>query len=66
MDIQKQLSKWKIENIVWNAIGIFSFVYMLNLGFGVVEISPDNVPLVGHIDEFVASYFIIETAKRSR
>lgn len=32
-------------------LGIFSVLYLLNFSFGVVEFLPDNLPLIGNIDE---------------
>jgi len=32
-----------------------SLLYLINFGAGVVEIIPDNLPIVGNLDEVVAS-----------
>ncbi|MGB0925364.1 MAG: DUF1232 domain-containing protein [Minisyncoccia bacterium] len=34
--------------------GIVGVIYVLNFGFGVVELLPDALPFVGHIDEAAA------------
>lgn len=44
--------------IVWVA-GAVSALYLLNLGFGIVELIPDNLPFFGNIDEFAASIFTL-------
>lgn len=37
---------------------IISFAFLLNLSFGLLEI-PDNLPILGNIDEVVASAFLL-------
>lgn len=37
------------------ALGV---VYLLNPGMGIIEFIPDNLPLIGNIDEGVASFLI--------
>lgn len=41
---------------------IISSVYLLNFTLGIVEL-PDNLPIVGHIDEFAASLLLISSLK---
>ena len=36
-------------------IGAAAGLYLLNMTFGIVEVLPDNMPLVGNIDEGVAA-----------
>ncbi|MBI1320353.1 MAG: hypothetical protein GC168_15605 [Candidatus Hydrogenedens sp.] len=43
--------------IVAGTTALISFVWMLNLGFGVAEI-PDFLPFVGNIDEGAASWLL--------
>lgn len=35
--------------------GLLSALYLANIGAGIVEIIPDNIPAAGNIDEFIAS-----------
>ena len=35
--------------------GIISVLYILNITFGVVEFLPDNIPIIGNIDEALAT-----------
>ena len=37
---------------------LFSLVYIINPTFGVFEILPDNLPVVGNIDEAGVTYFL--------
>ncbi len=32
-------------------LGVISVLYLLNIGVGVFELIPDNLPLVGNLDE---------------
>ena len=41
------------------ASGILSVLYILNPGFGVFDIIPDNLPIIGNLDEGAAAYVII-------
>ena len=44
-------------------LGVIGAIYLLNFTFGIVEILPDNLPLVGNIDEGVASLLVIAALK---
>lgn len=39
--------------------GFLSFLYLVNPTFGVFEFLPDNIPLVGNIDEATASMVLL-------
>ena len=41
--------------------GLLSGLYLLNIGAGIVEIIPDNIPIAGNLDEFVASLILINS-----
>ncbi len=32
-------------------IGVIALLYLLNIGMGLIEIIPDNIPFVGNLDE---------------
>lgn len=38
-------------------------LYLLNPGFGVFELLPDNLPLVGNIDEAGATLILLNTVR---
>jgi uncharacterized membrane protein YkvA (DUF1232 family) len=40
-------------------LGIISVIYLLNITFGVVEFLPDNLPIVGNIDEALITAILI-------
>lgn len=35
-------------------LGVFSFIYLLNPTAGFFELIPDNIPLIGNLDEAAA------------
>lgn len=39
--------------------GIFSVLYILNPGAGVFELIPDNIPIVGNLDEATAVMILL-------
>ncbi len=41
--------------------GLLSGLYLLNIGAGIVEIIPDNLPGVGNLDEFGASLIFLNS-----
>ena len=41
------------------ASGLLSALYILNPGFGIFELIPDTIPIIGNLDEGAAAYVII-------
>lgn len=39
-------------------LGILSGIYMFLPNSGLIELSPDALPFVGHVDELAATYFL--------
>ena len=48
-----------MKKIVIIFIGIFSALYLLNPSAGIFEILPDNIPLIGNLDEATATTLLI-------
>ena len=48
-----------LKTFVVLATGIFAGLYLLNIGFGVAELSPDNFPLIGNLDEAAATLLVL-------
>ncbi|MCX6854234.1 MAG: DUF1232 domain-containing protein [Verrucomicrobia bacterium] len=48
-----------IRDLLVLGSGILSALYLLNMGFGLVEIIPDNVPIFGNLDEATAMALLI-------
>lgn len=48
-----------LKGTVVLAVGLVSAMYLLNVGMGFIELIPDNVPLVGNLDELTASILLL-------
>jgi uncharacterized membrane protein YkvA (DUF1232 family) len=48
-----------IKNVLVATIGLLSVLYLLNPGFGVFELIPDNIPFIGTLDEVTAAYLLL-------
>ena len=44
-----------VKSLVVLLAGAISALYLLNIGVGVVELLPDNIPLAGNLDEAIAA-----------
>ena len=40
-------------------LGAISALYLLNFGVGIVEFIPDNLPLIGNLDEATATFLLL-------
>jgi hypothetical protein len=40
-------------------LGVISLLYLLNIGVGVIELIPDNIPFVGNLDEGSATLLLL-------
>jgi len=40
-------------------IGLFALLYLLNPGAGLFELIPDNIPIIGNLDEAAAVYVLL-------
>lgn len=43
-----------MKNLAVLILGILSVIYILNPGAGIFELIPDNLPLIGNLDEAAA------------
>ena len=48
-----------MKNLFIAFVGLLSFLYLINPTFGVFELLPDNIPLVGNVDEATASMVLL-------
>lgn len=42
---------------------IFTTLYLINPTFGVFELIPDNLPIIGNLDEVAATGFLLSALK---
>jgi hypothetical protein len=47
--------------LFWLGALVASGLYLLNPGFGVVELFPDNIPFIGNLDESVAVLMVLRS-----
>ncbi len=43
--------------------GIIASIYLINPGMGIFELIPDNLPLIGNLDEAAATVLLISVLK---
>ena len=48
-----------IKNIIVLLLGLLSAAYLANIGVGVIELIPDNVPVIGNLDEAGATLLLL-------
>lgn len=48
-----------MKNILVACLGIVSILYLFNIGAGVIELIPDNIPFVGNLDEGGAAILLL-------
>jgi hypothetical protein len=48
-----------IRHSIVFCIGILCAAYIMNLGLGIVEFIPDNIPIIGNLDEAAATLILI-------
>ncbi len=48
-----------MKNFIVAIIGIISAMYLLNVGYGFVELIPDNFPVIGNLDEATATALLL-------
>ena len=44
----------KAKDVFIAILGVIALIYLLNPGAGILEIIPDNLPVIGNIDEATA------------
>lgn len=48
-----------LTSILVAGLGVFSAFYIFNPGAGVLELIPDNIPVIGNLDEAAAAGLLI-------
>ena len=48
-----------MKKLLIHVVGLTSLLYLLNIGVGVIELLPDNIPIVGNLDEVTATILLI-------
>ena len=48
-----------LRHVIVFALGVISVLYLLNIGAGVFELIPDNIPFIGNLDEAAAMLLLV-------
>jgi len=48
-----------MKKFIVACLGLISLLYLLNIGVGVIEVIPDNIPFVGNLDEGSAALLLL-------
>ena len=48
-----------INSIIVGAVGVISAIYLFNPTAGFIELIPDNIPIIGNLDEAAAAALLI-------
>jgi uncharacterized membrane protein YkvA (DUF1232 family) len=51
------------KDLVVMICGLIALIYLVNPGAGVIELIPDNIPLVGNLDEAGATLLLFSALK---
>jgi uncharacterized membrane protein YkvA (DUF1232 family) len=60
---QRRQKNIMLKNIFVFLVGILSLVYLINPGMGILELIPDNLPIIGNLDEAGAALLLIAALK---
>jgi hypothetical protein len=52
-----------LKKTVVACLGIIALLYLLNIGAGLIELIPDNFPLIGNLDEASAVVLLLMCLK---
>jgi len=52
-----------MKNLLVGSAGLLSLLYLLNPTLGVFEFIPDNIPVVGNVDEAAATAVLISALR---
>lgn len=56
---KKEKKRSAVGSLLVGIMGIFSAVYLFNPGAGFIELIPDNIPVIGNLDEAAATALLI-------
>jgi uncharacterized membrane protein YkvA (DUF1232 family) len=50
-----------MKSIIVGIVGVLAFLYLINPTAGLFEILPDNIPLIGNVDEVTATTLLLSS-----
>ncbi|MEX0777654.1 MAG: hypothetical protein WD042_18260 [Phycisphaeraceae bacterium] len=51
------------KSLAMAGIGLAALAYLLNPGWGIFELLPDNLPIIGNLDEAGAALLVLGTLR---
>jgi len=48
-----------MKSVIVAILGLLSLIYIINPTFGVIELIPDNFPIIGNLDEAAATALLL-------
>ena len=48
-----------VNSLIVGAVGVISAIYLFNPTAGLIELIPDNIPVIGNLDEAAAAAMVI-------
>lgn len=51
----------KQNKIIFGIYGIIALIYLINPTAGIIELIPDNLPIIGNLDEVGATLLLIKS-----
>ena len=58
-DIDTMTMKNLLNSVIVGGLGLVSAIYLFNPGAGFIELIPDNIPVIGNLDEAAAVSILI-------
>ncbi len=55
-----------MKNFFIGLTGVVAVIYLINPGAGVFELIPDNIPVIGNLDEGAACYVLYSCIEHFR
>ena len=55
-----------MKSILVIILALLSFIYLINPTAGILELIPDNFPLIGNLDEGLAAYILYSSIEYFR
>ncbi len=52
-----------LKEMVIIGLGVIAFLYLMNPTLGILELIPDNLPLIGNLDEAGATLILLNTLR---
>lgn len=62
-ELEGKTSRSLLKSIGMVVAGIICIIYLLNPDAGVLELIPDNIPIIGNLDEVAATILLLKVLK---